>query len=1203
MKKIWAFLTSTPFLILFFTAIIAASVWFLGPVMGAAGVYPLEGVLARVLTIAGLFLLAIIVILIVLLRRRAREARMTEDIARGPEIDPSDAAAQAELGELRGRMREALTLLRRSRLGGRFGRRHLYQLPWYIIIGPPGAGKTTAIKKSGLQFPLADRMGLTAVGGVGGTRNCDWWFTNEAVLIDTAGRYTTQDSDESADSRAWSGFLDLLKKYRKRQPINGAIVAISLSDISLEDEATRRAHAGAIRKRLAELRTRLGVRFPVYVLLTKADLIAGFEEFFEPLGREGRAQVWGFTLPLPPRGSQPTGSAIEGFDGEFQALLDRLNDQSLERIQSETNTERRSLIQAFPQQVASLREVARDFLGEVFQDNRFEERQLLRGVYFASGTQEGTPIDRLMMSMARNFGIGRQAIGSGQGQARSYFIQNLLTGVIFREAGLVSADDKVERRYRWVVRGGIAAAMAVLIGVGALWTVSYIGNRALVAEARAEIDGYQTVLAEIDANPAMSLNPVSDENLDGVVGPLTILREMPGNPAQEDPDPPVELTWGLYQGDRIGTEAAQTYRTALGQLLLPRILVRLERQMNETRGDPDQLFILLKAYLMLGSKGPMDREFLTEWFEAVSNSVYPGFDAEDRRLALTGHFETMINQPMKEVALDGDLVAEVQAILAQTPVALRVYRSIISSPAAQELADWRIITAGGPNTTYVLSRRPPELISGGVDGIFTYAGFQSVFLPEAGEVSARIQRESWILGDAVGDEIRPENLPIVARDVLNLYLEEYTRTWERVLGELEIVPINDLTRAVEVTSILSGSNSPIANILKSVSEETKLAEKRAPFDPETAASDSAEFAVEEALLNLTARQQTFFNLIRRAAPGVEVTNDDAHPGQRVQEDFLWLHELTREIDGQPSRLSTVLKRINDVYQELNGLSLGSNQLNISAQRRGTPEQLLEATGRLPNPLQRWTQQVALDSIAVLSGGVRDRISQLWQSRALPVCRRVEGRYPLDPNSRNDANLADFARLFGIDGEIDKFFNENLLGYVDQSNPQQWVWVSAPGKDLGMPQEVLEMFQAAAKIRDAFFLAPGMPSVTFDIEVDSLDPQATRVILLLEGQDLTYSHGPNASPIPMTWPGRAGGRTSVTLLPETPGTSNILDAQGRWAIFRLFQKGRRHSTQATDEFKVRFSIGGRRVMFQVKAGAAFNPFNLPELSRFRCLPAL
>ena len=115
-------------------------------------------------------------------------------------------------------------------------------------------------------------------------------------LIDTAGRYTTQDSDEAVDAASWKGFLGLLKKYRRRQPINGALIAISLADLSTQSESDRIANARAIRKRIRELHDELGVRFPIYVLFTKTDLVAGFVEFFDDLGREDRNQVWGFHL-------------------------------------------------------------------------------------------------------------------------------------------------------------------------------------------------------------------------------------------------------------------------------------------------------------------------------------------------------------------------------------------------------------------------------------------------------------------------------------------------------------------------------------------------------------------------------------------------------------------------------------------------------------------------------------------------------------------------------------------------------------------------------------------------------------------------------------------------------------------------------------------------------------------------------------------
>jgi type VI secretion system protein ImpL len=508
--------------ILFSTFLICAALWYFGPLLPWGGIYPLETFYARAVTTGTLRGLAIFLVLIIFLVRRRRNRKMTDDIVASVDETGSgeDDVLQGEMEEMRGKLKSALTLLRKSKLG----RKSLYELPWYVMIGPPGAGKTTAIVNSGLKFPLAEEMGKGSIGGVGGTRNCDWWFTDAAVLIDTAGRYTTQESDAEGDNAGWLGFLNLLKKHRKRQPINGALIAISLSDLSMQDEVTQASHAKAIRRRLHELREKLGVRFPVYVLFTKGDLIAGFAEFFDTLGKDAREQVWGFTFPLE-KASKKNAAPIALFDDEFSGLLTQLNTQSLERMQQETDHQRRSLIAGFPGQMASVRQVARDFLNEVFLENKFEHRHMLRGVYFTSGTQEGTPIDRLMMGMARTFGIGRQAIGSGKGTGRSYFLTRLFEAVVFKEAGLVSADDKVERRYRWIRRAAIAATVIVAVTAGALWTRSYLANDAMIADATERLNLYQAAASEIPSNP------IADSDLISVIPALNILYDMPVNHA------------------------------------------------------------------------------------------------------------------------------------------------------------------------------------------------------------------------------------------------------------------------------------------------------------------------------------------------------------------------------------------------------------------------------------------------------------------------------------------------------------------------------------------------------------------------------------------------------------------------------------------------------------------------------------------------
>ena len=279
------------------TALLAGLAWFFAPLLPGFEDWPPRLALIAVLLLAwggGNALLD--------LRRLQRAAALARGITVADDTDQTEEA-QA----LRTRLTTALDLLKKS-LGSRH---YLYEQPWYAIIGPPGAGKTTALLNAGLHFPLADQMGQGAIAGIGGTRLCDWWFTEDTVLIDTAGRYTTQDSNAAVDRAGWDAFLDLLKQTRPREPLNGLLIAFPLSDLALAPPAERKAHAAAIRSRVNELQTRFGVRIPVYALFTKADLIAGFTEFFDDLDREKRAQVWGTTFELTADDDDPV-SACAG---------------------------------------------------------------------------------------------------------------------------------------------------------------------------------------------------------------------------------------------------------------------------------------------------------------------------------------------------------------------------------------------------------------------------------------------------------------------------------------------------------------------------------------------------------------------------------------------------------------------------------------------------------------------------------------------------------------------------------------------------------------------------------------------------------------------------------------------------------------------------------------------------------------------------
>ena len=319
-------------------------VWFGGPYVGFVTV------IGRLITI-----LAFVVIWAVVMQvRQMRDARACAQIAEGggvKQVGAGGGAAKTGASDdarvLRECFAEAAAQLRKTGSA----HRSLYDLPWYAFIGPPGSGKTTLIEKSGLKFPLAQRLNVRKLTGVGGTRNCQWWFTDEAILLDTAGRYTTQDSDATADRDGWLAFLALIKKYRRRRPLNGLFVAFSAADLAQASDEKLEHAALVIRQRLDEVQSALQISLPVYFLVTQCDLISGFTEYFDDLDADARRQVWGFTFDVSESAS---GTALAQLRVRFAELADRLASSLIPRVQAERDLRRRVPMLAFPAQFSSL---------------------------------------------------------------------------------------------------------------------------------------------------------------------------------------------------------------------------------------------------------------------------------------------------------------------------------------------------------------------------------------------------------------------------------------------------------------------------------------------------------------------------------------------------------------------------------------------------------------------------------------------------------------------------------------------------------------------------------------------------------------------------------------------------------------------------------------------------------------------------------
>ena len=1196
MKKYLAIFKKRWFWQVFGLLVLGLLIWFVGPMISIGAAAPLAGLWTRIV---------IIVLLVLALagtwlwkRWRAKRAAkgLEEGLAASSQIG---GGADEEVQVLQERFGQAMELLKKSRKGKRdISERWLYELPWYLIIGPPGSGKTTLLANSDLEFPLEGEFGKNPVAGVGGTRNCDWSFTNEAILLDTAGRYTTQDSHQQADAEAWLGFLDLLKKHRPRRPINGVLVAVSLQDLIYQSEAERRDQAAAIRQRISELHERLKVRFPVYLLITKCDLVAGFVEFFEDMGKDERAQVWGFTFKLADAGEgvDVTERAVE----EVDLLVNRLNDQVCQRMNAERSLTRRTRIFGFPQQMASLRDTIGEFIRQAFKPNRFQAPPLLRGVYFTSGTQEGTPVDRLLRDLADSYGLDRAspaALGGGPG--RSYFINRLFGRIIFPEANLVGTDPKAERRRRWLRRAAFAsiaiASLAVLLG----WMLSFRENQARIVQVQQG--------AGVAAEGIQAIDPNSTD-FAALVTPLNQLEQAS---TRFPVSAPLSMGLGLYQGPKVDPGVDDAYNRVLATRLLASVGERL-RQLIREDVSPALLAERLKAYLMLGYPERLEPEHVrgvmaADW--SVQNLNDP-----ERVKDLDRHLAAMLKAGYAPLPMDEGLIQDARNRLAQVDTWEIIYGQIKDLAKADSRNDYELKDLIGRDGDVVFASNLGNLDTIVVPGLYTLKGYQNIFSPESRRLVKQAAADAWVYGI---EEDEKQFQTDLAEELNNRYASDYIDAWRTVLESLSVRTATKITALVDQVDLASGPDSPLREVLERVTAETQpaaAAEKQLAAGEAAAAAGSAvEVAAQMNTSVQIARQRVM--KLQRAANQAGVDTDifggtEVSVLQRVDNRFAELRNLTEKGRDKTSDLDDLLKNMENLYRFLREFAESGSPdrqawagLQQLLQGADSPAQdLIRRAKRLPNPVRAWITALSDGGAQVFVGLAQKGLDERWRDEVVDFCQRAIGdRYPFVPGASLEVKLADFGRFFAPGGKLDTFFDSHLKNLVDTTT-SPWSWRSVSGTDFTGGQESLRQLERAERIRAAFFPNGGStPAVELAITPTDLDGASIKFTLTIDGQMLEYAHN-QARPAKFNWPSPQGAGYARLEFLDLDGQTTALTSSGDWAWFRLLDRARRR-VRGDGTVQATFSKGGHYARVDIRANSVFNPLQLPDLAQFKCVPNL
>lgn len=1032
--------------------------------------------------------------------RRWRAKRAGEALEQAMSDDAEKAVHEAvasgrkdEVEAVRQRMSEAVKLIKTSRLGETSGAAALYELPWYAVIGNPAAGKSSAVVKSGLKFPFADNTDAV-IQGIGGTRQCDWYFSTEGILLDTAGRYSVHEEDRSE----WLGFLSLLKKHRAKAPLNGVIIAVSVAELGAHKPEFAIDLARKLRQRVQELTEKLEVFAPVYVVFTKADLIAGFVDFFEDRDRNERDKVWGATLPYD---TSTRSDVIAQFEQQFDLLYQGLKDASVARMSLHRGEQLPPGVLTFPLEFASLKAPLRTFLNTLFEENPYQFRPIFRGFYFTSAVQEGQSTSRASARVADQFGLNLQQGAEAAVYSQSgFFLKELFSKVIFADRDLVkqyTSRNKLRLRYA-AFFGGLTLMGALL----AAWTWSYMGNRQLVAHVQADLLKAQQVQHQrVDLQSRLEA--------------LGILQDRLEQMQRYKAEHPWSIGLGLYQGRTIEARLKEEYFHGLHVLMLKPAAQAIGAYLTDvnanatslrpvqrapnvgvmsvsydadaqgetaaltpastladgatppsgspyapaSRSNVTEAYNALKAYLMLGdrsrleaghmsdqltrfwrswledNRGNMPRERVIQQAERIMSFALvqmndPAFPQQDLNLTLLDQTRENLRRVVKGLPARERVYGEIKARAATRFAPVTVNRFITESD--------RQIVAGAH----------------AVSGAFTHEAWEQYVKEAIADAAHKeLQTSDWVLKTAASDDLTLEGSPEqIQKALTTLYKTEYVREWQKFMQGISVHDFGNFEQAVvRMNRLGDPANSPVGLLLHTLYDQTSW--------------DNPSMVNER----LARGQKTFLEWFKQRILSVSPTptpvnltlsmgQDAKIPMGPIGQEFASLHRLMMKRDGQEPLIQHYMASLSKIRTRFNQMK---TQSDAGPASRKFMLETLEGGGELAEALKLVDEHLLnglnesarnalrpilvrplMQAYAVIVAPTEAELNRVWMAQVFePYQRALAHKYPFDPRASIEAGPAEMAKVFGSEGAVSKFVEQSLGALVikrgDSISPRTW----------------------------------------------------------------------------------------------------------------------------------------------------------------------
>ncbi|MCC4236401.1 type VI secretion system membrane subunit TssM [Vibrio anguillarum] len=1145
-------------ILLFSTFILLnVAIWWAGPWLEIAGNKPLESITARAVA-SSLFTLGALAVWGVWQWRKLqgfKAEQKREDQLRQDPIKAYEERQEVELNQVMVSMKENLNK-----------RNYLYALPWYLVLGLENAGKTSLINRSGQNFVFSSVMRASGQKSEN-PYSFDWWIGDESVLIDPDGELLTQgnhsnDNDGAMERRLWLHFVNWLERTRSRRPLNGIVLALDVSHLATATATERKAYANLLRARLRELMETLSTRLPVYIALTKLDLLHGFEPFFKHYSRSQREDVLGFTFSLD--SIDDLDNWLNEFSKDYSQFVERINDVLPHAVSVPMDLEERNAIYSFTRQISGLKEILLQFFNDALASDQFSTSALVRGAYFTSVYQQGVPTNAFDDAASRRYGLDH-AINKAQQAKNStvYFTQKLFNNIIYPEAGLASDNFRVAKQKRRLIGLSVVACSIATVLLVGTWHRYYLSNVKHSDAVLAKVNEYKN---EFPSN----LYLASQQD---VLVPLNKIREATLEFGFFRDKPQYISDFGLYQGHTIGPMVEATYLNLLENRFLPLLMADVVVQLNQAKTDEEKLAVL-RVYRMMVDKSGRYKDYVLDYFSKYWQQEFAGQRVIQEELL--GHLDyAMLHTDLAGDRARGDrnaesvmkpydqVVAKVQSDLGSMPNDQRVYRNLKLNAQTVLGPSINLRNLIGPVFDVVFEERVVNSSSLYIPQMLTKKGFEDYFMPQSESVSELALIDSWVLGQSKSAQFSEADKHDLRNKIRSLYVADYTNTWRAALNEISVKYFSDINDAVSVLENFTGNIEPMQRLLRTLESNTQM----------YASVPKDEAAQKELLKN----------------PKYKVAS-------QIDAPFAELNVMLKPVGDKPAYINEVLVAVEELQNYLKSIqeapdvgmaALDATKARVKLVNADPIYTVKRIASGLPKPLDTMVSKLADESWYVVKQEAIKHLEVRWHDDVYKTFEeKLAGRYPFNESSNKDSSLSDFEAFFAPNGTLDNFYNNQLRMFVEEN-------IAVNDDDNAQSiirKDVLEQLKQAKKIQQAFFNRKGVLDVSFSVEPLRLSNNKRRSVLNVDGQYLAYSHGPRDS-VELIWPNtlRDSAISKVTLVPTKNNMSpRSINIQGPWAFFRLLEQGDVVGASSTSvDFK--FAVDGGEMIYRLNSEADINPF--------------